>query len=68
VTFSQPHAGNPYLGIIFAYDGLLPETVLTVLSSHLASGHYPAEHLPNFVFLYKHEATILRVMREGSAS
>jgi len=61
ITFSQPHISNPYLGIVFAYDGLLPETAFDVLRSHLASNKYPLEALPNFVFLYKRGATIFRV-------
>jgi hypothetical protein len=68
VTYHQDHISNPYLGIVFAYDGLLPETVHKLLCSHLASAQYPPEFLPNYVFLYKRGATILRVMQEGHSA
>src|SRR5262249_43601 len=48
ITYSQPHISNPYLGIVFAYDGLLAETALDILRAQLASGEYSAELLPNF--------------------
>jgi len=62
------YPSNAYLGIVFAYDGLSPIRTLEVLNSHLVSGQYPMEHLPNFVFLHKHGTTILRIMREGTSA
>jgi hypothetical protein len=52
---------------VFAYDGLVPDTAFKFLCSLLASNQYPLELLPNFVFLYKRGATILRVMQEGAS-
>jgi hypothetical protein len=66
ITFSQSHASNPYVGIVFAYDGLVPETVITALEAKLAAKEYPAELLPNYIFLYKRGVTILRAVREGA--
>jgi len=68
LTFSQSHINNPYLGIVFAYDGLVPETAFKVLCSHLSSNQHPIELLPNAVFLYKRGATIIRAMQEGGAA
>ena len=68
ITFHQTHISNPYLGVVFAYDGLLPETVLKAVSSHLTSSQYPLELLPNFIFLYKHGVTIFRVLQEGTST
>lgn len=68
VTYSQSHISNPYLGIIFAYDGLVPETALKILCSHLTSNKYPLEVLPNFAFLYKRGAVIFPIMQEGKSN
>lgn len=65
ISFSQTNISNPYLGVVFAYDGLSPNTAFEVLRSHLSSGEYPLEELPNFVFLYKHGVTIFRVSLDG---
>jgi hypothetical protein len=67
ITLAQTQASNPYLGIVFANDGLVPDKVCDVLNEHIASGQYPREQLPNFVFLYKRGATILRVLHEGDS-
>ncbi len=66
ITFASSHVSNPYLGIIFSYDGLLPETVIASLRTHLSANDCPIESLPNYVFLYRRGATILRVLQEGT--
>lgn len=46
---------NPYFGIIFAYDSVEPETVL----SYLESTDYPSRVLPNAIILYKKKTLII---------
>ncbi len=58
-------ARNPYFGVVFAYDGLTVDTVLSTLLGHLTTPRLPREQLPDFVFLYKRGATIIRTRREG---
>lgn len=60
---------NPYLGIIFAYDGLMPKTTLNVLNSLLGnSDQVDRELLPNFIFNYKRGFVVLRMISDKRVS
>lgn len=56
---------NPYLGFVFAYDGIVAQTAANVLNHHLQSRQLPAEHLPDFIFSYRQGYTVLKVKQQG---
>ena len=56
---------NPYLGILFAYDGLTEQTVLNNLTERMSSIHDKQE-LPDFVFNLKRQYMILRTKLQGT--
>ena len=59
LTFS-PEQRNPYLGICFAFDGLVGETVEGALNGRITSRPTDDELLPNFVFNYRREYFVFR--------
>lgn len=67
IRFSQTHTSNPYLGVVFGYDGLVPETACKILTDRIVADPTHNELLPNCVFLYKRGATILRILRHSAA-
>jgi hypothetical protein len=58
---------NPYLGIIFAYDGLTLESTSNALNALLAEPQFDPELLPNFVFNYRRGFVAMRMTRDGRA-
>jgi hypothetical protein len=58
---------NPYLGVIFAYDGLASDTILESLNSSLANENGDRMQLPDFIFNYRGDFTILRVIKDGQS-
>jgi hypothetical protein len=56
----DPQQRNPYLSMIFAYEGLAAPTVVEVLNRHLASGPAPAALLPDYLFSYRRGFAVLR--------
>jgi hypothetical protein len=56
---------NPYLGIIFAYDGLIAKTVTTQLNERLRMTD-DKQSLPDFLFNYKRQYMVSgAIMHEG---
>ena len=47
---------NPYFGIIFAYDSVAPETVL----SYLVESNLPSSLMPNAIVLYRKNTLIIQ--------
>jgi hypothetical protein len=66
LQYTQPLISNPYIGVIFAYSGLRPENVLHELNEYLFGGEPRRDYLPDFVFLYGHETTIMRFAGNGN--
>ena len=60
----NPQPGNPYLGFIFSYDGLVAPSVAELLNQYLRDRTLPAEQLPNFVFSYQRGYLVLRVKEQ----
>jgi hypothetical protein len=50
---------NPYFGVIFAYDSVEPETVL----SYLEKVDYPSCELPNAIILYSKKTLIIHSLK-----
>lgn len=56
---------NPYLGFVFAYDGLRSETVIAEINRRIASGEADPSKLPDFVFNYKRGYMVYKARRQG---
>jgi hypothetical protein len=61
LKYTPNNVANPYLGIVFAYDGLTADGVISVLHEYLAAQELPPEHLPNFVCCYKRGFLLWRI-------
>jgi hypothetical protein len=60
LTYSQTRR-NPYLGVVFAYDGIRGDTVAEFLNQRLQDNPILADLLPDFVFCYSKGYMILRL-------
>lgn len=57
---------NPYLGLVFGYDGLVADAVVENLNRRIAESSDGNADLPDFVFNYKRGYAVMRFRREGS--
>jgi hypothetical protein len=63
----DPSIRNPYLGIIFAYDGMTADNIVSVLNQLVNSNDQDKLLLPNFLFNYRRGFAVMRVKREVHA-
>jgi len=57
---------NPYLGIVFGYNGIAPETVTTELSRRMQEAPAAKQLLPDFVFVSRPGYVVTRIaQRDG---
>lgn len=57
---------NPYLGLVFAYDGLLPGKAIAEINRRVATGEVELSKLPDFVFNYKRGYMVYKARQQGS--
>jgi hypothetical protein len=58
---------NPYLGVVFAYDGLIKTTVVDKLNGLLLKPGQNKALLPDFVVNYKRGYIVMKGKREGAS-
>lgn len=58
---------NPYLGIVFAYDGLTIESTVGAINASLGGMAADRSLLPDFIFNYRRGFTVLRAARNGKS-
>jgi hypothetical protein len=56
---------NPYLGVVFAYDGLTMETLMAQLDTYLKSDEYSITDMPDFLFCLKRGYTVIRATQSN---
>ncbi|MDR7870206.1 MAG: hypothetical protein RIN55_05055 [Tissierellaceae bacterium] len=56
---------NDYMGIIFAYDSVKPETVIEYIKNHISNQQIEIEYLPNLIVLFKEQIIICRYKDDG---
>lgn len=64
---ADPRALNPYIGMIFAYDGISPDRVVAKLNAHLESNGADVQLLPDFIFVVNSGYCILRTSQSHPA-
>ncbi len=60
---------NPYLGVVFAYDGVTAQTAIDMLwFEYLTKEEFPKNHLPDFIFSYQRGYTILKAIKQDNSN
>jgi len=63
---ADPTPRNPYLGVVFGYDGVSVEHALAVINQDLAGGAISKDHAPEAVFVYKQGYALFKGMNNGT--
>ncbi len=59
---ASKHVRNPYLGIVFTYDGLTSNATLAEVNRQLAEYGDKRMHLPDFIFNYRRGFSVMRAV------
>ncbi len=59
---------NPYLGVVFGFDGLSPQQLFQKANELLLSGELHRDLCPDFIFCHRQGAALLKVKADNSLS